>query len=123
MATYTERAEALATALIDAAPTPEQIQRIGNAFAEAPVLFGSENIVAVVYEARPDIDSGEVDELGNPIMVKDTSPLTGAEKAEIFVRTTRAWAQHVLRTVAENKQRQIIESNITLAGDTAAGDL
>ena len=114
MATYAERAEMIVTGIIDGVPTPEQIQRIGDAFADLnfPEQGTGITIAQAVYAQRPLID-------GEP----DTSPLTGAEKAEIFVRTFRSWGQGIIRHYAERQESLNYTDEIATAGDTAVGDL
>jgi len=118
MATYIQRAQALIEAAIDGTATAEQQQRVAVAFeAYAP------DIVAAIKAARPLVDSGEVDGEGNPIMVPDDSPLTNAEKAEVFVRAYRRWGKSVVRAVAENTARAGNDAAVKAAGDAAEGDL
>ena len=109
MATYIQRAQALIDAAIDGTATAEQQQRVAAAFeAYAP------DIVAAVKAARPPV--------GDP-PEPDTSPLTNAEKAEVFVEAYRRWGKSVLRATAESDARASNAAAVVAAGDAAEQDL
>jgi len=117
MATYIQRAQALIEAAIDGVSTAEQQQRVAAAFENyAP------DIVAAVKAARPLVDSGELDGEGNPIMIPDASPLTNAEKAEVFVKAYIRWGRSVLRAMAEKSTEDANAAAVKAAGDTAESD-
>ena len=96
MATYTARAQSIITALLDAAPTASQQNRIADAFvAEYPQFF------------RP------ADPL-NP---------TNNEKAACFVLALRYLSRRVLRSAAQDAAQDTAEADIQAAGDAAEADL
>ena len=65
----------------------------------------------------------KVDGNGDPIMIPDTSDLTNAEKAQVFVEAYRRWGKSVLRATAESNQRASNAASVKAAGDTAEADL
>ena len=118
MATYIQRAQALIDAAIDGTSTAAQQQRVAAAFENyAP------DIVAAVKAARPLVDSGQVDENNDPIMIPDASPLTNAEKAEVFVNAYVRWGKSVLRAMAEKSTADANTAAVKAAGDAAEIDL
>jgi len=109
MATYIQRAQAIIEGAIDAVPTAEQLNRVADAF-----MLYAPDIVQAVIDARPPTGSPEA---------PDLSPLTNAEKAEVFVKSMRRWGKSVLRAMAEKGARDDNAGNVTAAGDAAEGDL
>jgi hypothetical protein len=94
--TFTERATAIVNAIIDGTATPQQMRRIGEAFAARyPANFAPAN------PANP----------------------TSADYARCFVLSVRQFGRRTLRSVAVDQSTAEAQADAQAAADAAQGDL